>query len=160
MPVVHGESGEILSVGRRRRPVPAPIRCALRLRGRGRRVPGCTPHRHVDAHHVQHWADGGETKLSNLVELCRHYHRLCTRAAGLRATDDGVFVFSRPDGRRIADVPVMLPLDCSRPGHRLASWAVPGRQRSPLTGPGFRTRAAGRLCCAPLNGPRAGLDLE
>jgi hypothetical protein len=30
----------------------------------------------VDAHHVQHWCDGGETRLDNLVLLCRHHHRL------------------------------------------------------------------------------------
>ena len=36
--------------------------------------PGCTNHRYVDAHHVRHWADGGETKLANLVLLCRHHH--------------------------------------------------------------------------------------
>ena len=31
--------------------------------------------RHCDAHHVVHWADGGETKLANLASLCRFHHR-------------------------------------------------------------------------------------
>jgi len=26
-------------------------------------------------HHIKHWADGGETKLDNLVTLCRYHHR-------------------------------------------------------------------------------------
>jgi predicted restriction endonuclease len=30
---------------------------------------------HVDAHHIQHWADGGETRLDNLVTLCLFHHR-------------------------------------------------------------------------------------
>ena len=30
----------------------------------------------MDAHHVQHWRDGGETRLDNLMLLCRHHHRL------------------------------------------------------------------------------------
>ena len=30
---------------------------------------------HVDAHHIQHWAEGGETRLDNLVTLCRFHHR-------------------------------------------------------------------------------------
>ena len=103
VPVVHdGESGEILSVGRRTRAIPPHIRRALRLRDGGCRFPGCTNHQFVDAHHVVHWADGGETKLSNLLELCRFHHRLLHEGGfGLAATDDGLLVFSRPDGSRI-----------------------------------------------------------
>ena len=29
--------------------------------------PGCTCHRHVDGHHIEHWARGGETKLSRPI---------------------------------------------------------------------------------------------
>ena len=32
--------------------------------------------RFTDAHHIRHWADGGETKLENLTLLCRFHHRL------------------------------------------------------------------------------------
>ena len=103
---------EILSVGRKTRAVPPSIRRALRLRDRGCRFPGCTHTRHVDAHHVKHWADGGETKLSNLVELCGWHHRLLHEGGyGLRATDDGALVFTRPDGERIPDVPRPAALD-------------------------------------------------
>jgi HNH endonuclease len=31
--------------------------------------------RWIDAHHIHHWANGGETKPSNLVSLCRFHHR-------------------------------------------------------------------------------------
>ena len=39
------------------------------------RYPGCHESRYVDAHHIKHWADGGETSLDNLVTLCRFHHR-------------------------------------------------------------------------------------
>jgi Domain of unknown function (DUF222)/HNH endonuclease len=68
--------GETLSVGRKTRAVPPALRRALRARDRGCRFPGCENHRFVDAHHVRHWADGGETGLDNLVLLCRRHHRL------------------------------------------------------------------------------------
>lgn len=71
IPVVDDEQGEPLNVGRRTRA----IRRALRLRDDGCRFPGCTHKRFVDAHHITHWADGGETKLNNLVELCKRHHR-------------------------------------------------------------------------------------
>jgi hypothetical protein len=51
---------------------------------------------------VTHWADGGETKLDNLITLCGCHHRLVhERGYGLRRTDDGLFVFTRPDGSRV-----------------------------------------------------------
>ena len=71
-----GENGEPLSIGRRSRLVPPAIRRALRLRDDGCRFPGCTRRHFVDAHHVEHWSDGGETSLDNLVQLCRQHHRL------------------------------------------------------------------------------------
>jgi hypothetical protein len=67
---------EPLSVGRKTRIVPPSLRRALQRRDRGCRFPGCSCTRFVDAHHIHHWADGGETHINNLVLLCRHHHRL------------------------------------------------------------------------------------
>ncbi len=67
--------GSILDVGRKTRTIPPALRRALESRDRGCRFPGCGL-RFTDAHHVRHWADGGETKLDNLVLLCRFHHRL------------------------------------------------------------------------------------
>ena len=64
-----------LDVGRKRRTISPALRRALEVRDRGCRFPGCGL-RFTDAHHVRHWADGGETKLENLVLLCGHHHRL------------------------------------------------------------------------------------
>src|SRR3984957_13993733 len=74
--VLENEHGEPLDVGRKTRSIPPAIRRALRSRDAGCRFPGCTHEQYVDAHHIEHWADGGETKLSNLVTLCRLHHRL------------------------------------------------------------------------------------
>ncbi|MCL7937081.1 MAG: HNH endonuclease, partial [marine benthic group bacterium] len=74
-----GKNGGPLDVGRRTRTVPPAIRRALEARDRGCRFPGCGL-RFTDAHHVRHWADGGETKLENLILLCHHHHRLVHEA--------------------------------------------------------------------------------
>ena len=65
----------VLDAGRKTRTIPPAIRRALETRDRGCRFPGCGL-RFTDAHHVRHWADGGETKLENLILLCRFHHRL------------------------------------------------------------------------------------
>jgi len=73
--VTRGAGGEILDVGRKTRTVPAGMRRALEVRdNRACSFPGCTRTLFLDAHHVRHWADGGETKLSNLVLLCSRCH--------------------------------------------------------------------------------------
>jgi hypothetical protein len=44
---------------------------ALQVRDGGCVHPGCTrTAAFCDAHHVQHWSQGGATDLSNLVLLC------------------------------------------------------------------------------------------
>ncbi|MGH9603424.1 MAG: DUF222 domain-containing protein, partial [Terriglobales bacterium] len=73
--IVENEKGEPLSVGRKTRSVPPAIQRALNSRDRGCRFPGCTHKKYTDAHHIKHWAKGGETKMSNLVTLCRFHHR-------------------------------------------------------------------------------------
>jgi hypothetical protein len=73
--VEHAADGSILDVGRKTRTIPPAIRRALEVRDRGCRFPGCGL-RFTDAHHVKHWADGGDTCLDNCVLLCRHHHRL------------------------------------------------------------------------------------
>jgi len=70
-------SGEPIGVGRTSRTVPPAMRRALAVRDKGCRFPGCDrPPEWTDAHHRRHWADGGETKLDNLLLLCRRHHRV------------------------------------------------------------------------------------
>jgi hypothetical protein len=102
--IVEGEDGEPLDIGRKTRSIPAAIDRALRARDGGCRFPGCDRTRWCDGHHIEHWANGGETKLANLVVLCSFHHGLVHEGGyGLRRTDDGVFVFTRPDGTRVEE---------------------------------------------------------
>jgi hypothetical protein len=73
--MVEDEQGEVLDVGRRTRTIPASIKRALVRRDGRCRFPGCQNRQFVDGHHIQHWADGGATSLSNLVSLCSKHHR-------------------------------------------------------------------------------------
>ena len=80
--VVLGGGWLPLDVGRASRLVTTGQVKALRVRDGGCVHPGCTrTSAYCDAHHVQHWADGGHTALNNMVLLCRHHHR--TLHAGL-----------------------------------------------------------------------------
>jgi HNH endonuclease len=77
IPAVLGTASQTLDVGRQSRLATGPLRRALVLRDRGCAFPGCDrPPRWTDAHHIQHWSDGGPTDLSNLLLLCGHHHRL------------------------------------------------------------------------------------
>jgi hypothetical protein len=97
--VLENEHGQPLDVGRKTRSIPPAIRRALNVRDGGCRFPGCTHQRYVDAHHIEHWADGGETKLSNLITLCRLHHRLVHEGEiGIEICSDGGWRFVHPDG--------------------------------------------------------------
>ena len=105
----HAADGQVLDVGRRSRTVPSAMRRALLSRDRGQcQFPGCES-RHCDAHHVEHWADGGETRLQNLVLACRFHHR-ALHEEGFRVVPgdaDGQFRFLRPDGTPLPAEPPM-----------------------------------------------------
>ena len=97
--------GEVVSVGRRTRTIPPRIRRALEERDRGCRYPGCAS-RFTEAHHVKHWADGGETSLANTILLCRRHHRLVHEGKTRMAMDrDGKAAFFTRAGQVIASAP-------------------------------------------------------
>ncbi|HEY2993405.1 MAG TPA: HNH endonuclease signature motif containing protein, partial [Methylomirabilota bacterium] len=70
----HDTEGRVIEVGARTRTIPPALRRALQSRDRGCRFPGCGS-RFTQGHHIQHWANGGATTLSNLASLCRRHHR-------------------------------------------------------------------------------------
>ena len=98
--------GRPLSVGRKTRSVPPALRRALANRDQGCCFPGCAQTRFLHAHHIEHWARGGQTELANLVQLCAYHHRLI-HEGGYRLTrgPDQTLIFRRPDGRPIPATP-------------------------------------------------------
>ena len=105
--ILERDDGTPLDIGRKTRAISPALRRALHARDQGCRFPGCTNTRFVDGHHIQHWADGGETKLSNLVQLCRRHHRF-VHEHGFRIERDGDRIrFVRPDGRVAPNAPTV-----------------------------------------------------
>lgn len=117
-----GAGGQPLNVGRATPTVPRHIRRALRTRDGGCRFPGCGQRRFVDAHHVEHWARGGETSLANTCLLCRfHHHAVHEGGFGLERTPAGDLVFTTPDGAVLPAAPEIgrVTLDLDDVNHRL-----------------------------------------
>jgi hypothetical protein len=106
--LIEDEDGEPLNVGRKTRTITSQLRRFLKARDKSCRFPGCTNTRHVDAHHIQHWANGGETKPSNLVSLCSFHHRKVHEGGmEVQMLDDGAVRFVKLDGTTIdSSVPV------------------------------------------------------
>ncbi len=108
VPMVEDAEGRVLDVGRKTRVIPPALRRALNRRdGHACRFPGCTHSRHLHGHHIVHWANGGETRLDNLLLLCGHHHRLVHEGGFGCATVDGEVLFTTPQG---AVLPPAVPL--------------------------------------------------
>ena len=96
--IITDGASQPLELGRSTKVVTAALRRAVAVRDGGCRFPGCgRPPGWCDAHHVRHWADGGETSLDNLVLLCRPHHRAIHRGFGIEMVE-GRPMFRKPDG--------------------------------------------------------------
>jgi len=74
--IITDGASQPLDIGRATRTIPPAMRRALNTRDGGCTHTGCgIPAAWCDAHHIQHWADGGPTSLDNLRLLCRRHHR-------------------------------------------------------------------------------------
>jgi hypothetical protein len=101
----HDAEGRLLEVGARTRTIPPALRRALQYRDQGCRFPGCAV-RFGQGHHLQHWAQGGPTTLSNLALLCRRHHRAVHEGGlHLERLPNGDLRFTSSDGRVLPDVP-------------------------------------------------------
>jgi len=97
-----GENGEPMNIGRKTRTVSTAIKRALMARDEGCSFPGCHHQRFVDAHHIEHWSNGGETSLDNLMLLCSQHHKLVHEGGFTIERDyQNRWFFQRPDGRAV-----------------------------------------------------------
>ena len=107
VPISKDSKGDPLSVGRKQRVVSAPMKRALLGRDKCCRYPGCTHDKWLDAHHVMHWVDGGETSLSNTLLLCSRHHRLLHEGGyTIRRNFEGNWSFRTGRGEVIPDSPM------------------------------------------------------
>ena len=111
----HDADGHVLDVGRKTRTIPTAIRRALSARDTRCQFPGCSAKR-CDAHHIDHWIDGGPTSLENLVLLCRRHHRLVHEGGfTLRWRPDRTIAFCYPSGSELRAVPPQPRLNVDDP---------------------------------------------
>jgi Domain of unknown function (DUF222)/HNH endonuclease len=97
VPIVLNGAGQPLDVGRATRTIPDGPRRAVAARDGGCAHPGCgrSPS-WCEVHHIQEWERGGETKLSNLVMLCRVHHRHIHSTEWIVRIRDGLPEFIPP----------------------------------------------------------------
>jgi Domain of unknown function (DUF222)/HNH endonuclease len=104
--VVEDDHGVPLSVGRKRRTIAGALKRALHKRDTACTYPGCTNRIFLEGHHIQHWADGGETSLKNAILLCSLHHRYVHEYGyAIEFGADQRPQFRNPHGRLVAAVP-------------------------------------------------------
>ena len=104
--ITETSEGEPLSIGRKSRIIPKAIERAVHSRDQNCcRFPGCANSRFLHCHHVDHWANGGETSVDNLMLLCTKHHTL-VHEGGFTIRRDFLdnWAFFRPDGIAVPDV--------------------------------------------------------
>jgi hypothetical protein len=93
--------GEAVELGRAMRLPNASLRRKLELeQPDGCAWQGCDrPVAWTEAHHIQHWADGGVTAAENLILLCRFHHgRIHTTGWSVEKTGPGQAIITHHDG--------------------------------------------------------------
>jgi hypothetical protein len=92
---------DVLALGRTHRLVSRSQRRALIIRDQARcQFTGCHQTRHLKAHHLVHWADGGPTDLDNLILLCQFHHTVVHEGQmTIHHARPGSWEFRMPDGR-------------------------------------------------------------
>jgi len=101
--ITENNEGEPLSIGRKTRIVPAAIKRAVLAKHHDRcTFPGCHNGRFLHVHHIEHWSNGGETSVENLMPLCTRHHSL-VHEGRFRVEKDyrDNWIFVRPEGQVI-----------------------------------------------------------
>ncbi|MFC3495125.1 HNH endonuclease signature motif containing protein [Glycomyces rhizosphaerae] len=100
-------TGEAVELGRALRLPNTALRRKLELEQPG----GCAwsgcgrPVAWTEAHHIQHWADGGPTIAENLILLCRFHHgRIHTTGWTVEKTGPGQAIITHHDGHHTSSI--------------------------------------------------------
>ncbi|MFT4137269.1 HNH endonuclease signature motif containing protein, partial [Microbacterium sp.] len=100
--------GNPLDLGREARLYSARQKLVMAVRDGGCLWPGCDrPPAYCEAHHCEHWSDGGNTDCASGVLLCR-YHHLHLHNTGWRIEpcEGGGFVLHAPPGMNLHPIPL------------------------------------------------------
>ncbi len=109
-------NGTAISVGRKTRTIPGAMKRALFRRDQTCRFPGCRTRVFLEGHHMRHWANGGETKLSNLIVCCDHHRFVHEYGYQIELTPEGDVVVFDQAGRPMSEVPEPMSVPGSWPG--------------------------------------------
>jgi len=105
--MLHDHDGNLLDVGRRHRLATPALRRAVRERDKSRcQFPGCNSRR-TDIHHIIAWANGGKTRLKDLILLCEAHHVIVHALGYLITLTQGGFAFTRPNGQPLPTAPAL-----------------------------------------------------
>ncbi len=100
--IVFGPDSQVLNVGRTQRTITGQLRRAVIARDKHCVYDHCDqPPSRCEVHHaIRHWADGGETSVTNAALLCWHHHDLVD-TAGITMRYDNGWHFTHPNGHTV-----------------------------------------------------------
>ena len=110
--VTRDAKGNLLNLGRKHRVVSPQLKRALLARDKCCTYPSCSHEQFLEAHHVMHWADGGETSLDNIRLICNRHHRLLHEGGfTIHKNFAGEWYFKTAEGKVLPEAPVYKPVE-------------------------------------------------
>ena len=110
--VTRDAKGNLLNLGRKHRVVSPQLKRALLARDKCCTYPSCSHEQFLEAHHVMHWADGGETSLDNAILICNRHHRLLHEGGfTIHKNFAGEWYFRTAEGKVLPEAPVYKPVE-------------------------------------------------
>ena len=110
--VTRDAKGNLLNLGRKHRVVSPQLKRALLARDKCCTYPSCSHEQYLEAHHVMHWADGGETSLANTTMICSKHHRLLHEGGfTIHKNFAGEWYFRTAEGKVLPEAPVYKPVE-------------------------------------------------
>ena len=110
--VIRDAKGNLLNLGRKHRVVSPQLKRALLARDKCCTYPSCSHEQFLEAHHVMHWADGGETSLENTRLVCNRHHRLLHEGGfTIHKNFAGEWYFKTAEGKVLPEAPMYKPVE-------------------------------------------------